>query len=495
MVDFLPPAPNASAIIKHGDITLNKNTGSPAINIPLYTVKGNKIAVGVSLGYSSTGIKVDEIASRTGMGWVLNAGGVITRTVRGWADDKTVRLTPVYPTAGYNCATYNLFKKVTSSNNHLGGYDAEPDLYNFNMNGISGSFVFSSDEEAILIPAEKYRVEKDWTGNADWNFKITTTDGIAYYFGGPGATELTKRNSTCGKSYDDFLANAWYLRKVEHPNGEIITLSYSALTYTYETGSSETRYWADLNNYCTVTPGATGCVNMVTTQGVLLTGITSTSNNNGVVFTYGTRQDCTDKLLSTVTQMVNGQAAGTFNLTYDQHYANMSYNYVYSTGQEYTPYLIQLTESSSDLAFSKTHKFEYNDPGGRPPRLSYSQDHWGYFNGRINTTLIPKPATFILQQRFPAATANREADSSFAGKGLLAKIVYPTGGVDKIDYEGNTMKIDYPVYQTYHEYNCAVTGTSSTAQVIKTATFTIDQPQMVELDIAYTTTDAANYDP
>ena len=494
MVDFLPPAPNASAIIKHGDITLNKNTGSPAINIPLYTVKGNKIAVGVSLGYSSTGIKVDEIASRTGMGWVLNAGGVITRTVRGWADDKTARITPYYPNADYNCATYNLFEKVTTSNNHLGGYDAEPDLYNFNMNGISGSFVFSQDEEAILIPAEKYKVEKDWAGSNGWNFKITATDGIAYYFGGPGATELTKRTSTCGKTYDDFIANAWYLVKVEHPNGEIITLSYSALTYTYETGSSETRYYADLNYYCTITPGSTSCVNMVTTQGVLLTGITSTSNNNGVVFTYGTRQDCTDKLLSTVTQLVNGQPAGTFNLTYDQHYANMSYNYVSSARQEYTPYLTQLTESSSDLAFSKTHKFEYNDPGGRPPRLSYSQDHWGYFNGRINTTLIPKPSTFVLQQRFPAATANREADSSFAGKGLLSKIVYPTGGVDKIDYEGNTLNTN-PVYQTYHEYNCAVTGTASTGQVIKSATFTIDGAQMVELDINYTTTlDPSQYD-
>ena len=66
MVDFLPPAPNAAAIIKHSEITLNKNTGAPSISIPLFTVKGNKLSAGVSLGYSSTGIKVDEIASRAG---------------------------------------------------------------------------------------------------------------------------------------------------------------------------------------------------------------------------------------------------------------------------------------------------------------------------------------------------------------------------------------------------------------------------------------------
>ena len=42
MVDILPPAPNASAIIKHSAITVSNNTGSPNINIPLFTLKGTE---------------------------------------------------------------------------------------------------------------------------------------------------------------------------------------------------------------------------------------------------------------------------------------------------------------------------------------------------------------------------------------------------------------------------------------------------------------------
>jgi hypothetical protein len=125
MVDFLPPAPNAAAIIKHSDLGINKNTGSPSISIPLFTVKGNKLAVNISLGYSSTGIKVDEIASRTGMGWVLNAGGVITRTVRGWPDETSYRMAPPYDPAQDNCGTYAFLENIATAPKS-GGPDASP---------------------------------------------------------------------------------------------------------------------------------------------------------------------------------------------------------------------------------------------------------------------------------------------------------------------------------------------------------------------------------
>lgn len=507
MVDFLPPAPNAAAIIKHSDIGVNKNTGSPSVNIPLFTVKGTKLAANVSLGYSSTGIKVDEIASRAGMGWVLNAGGVVTRIVRGRADEVSTRITPPSPNPDPNCGTYNFLESAIAPGSLTSGNDAEPDLFNFSMNGISGSFVFNSSMQPVLIPAEKYVVLTDFTTNASWNIKITTTDGVSYYFGGPGATEKTKRNSTCGKSYDQYTPNAWYLIKIEHPNGEYINFSYTPLTYTYETGVSETRHWLNpvtdqrdvpaggvvtcLSN-CTAPPSSS-CINIVSTQGVLLSGIVNSSHS--VNFTYTTRQDCGDMLLSSVTHYVNGQNAGLFNLTYNQQYANTTYQNVSSTGQQWTPYLTELNESSPDLAFTKTHKFVYNDPGSRPPRLSFSQDHWGYFNGKINSTFIPKPTDLYLQQRFPQATANREVDPDFAGKGLLTKIVYPTGGIDNIDYESNDEPIAIPEYQTLHEYNCSVTGTGTITQVTNSTTFTIDRAQVVELDITSTTSDAVNYDP
>src|SRR5205085_5647371 len=109
------------------------NTGSPTISIPLFTVTGNKIAAGVSLGYSSTGIRVDEIASRAGMGWVLNAGGVVTRTVRGRPDEFSTRIAPPFANAGTNCGTFNFLENAVAIGSLTSGYDAEPDLFNFHM--------------------------------------------------------------------------------------------------------------------------------------------------------------------------------------------------------------------------------------------------------------------------------------------------------------------------------------------------------------------------
>lgn len=45
VVDFLPPPPNAAAITKAGYFNLNKNTGAPNINIPIYSVKGKYLSM------------------------------------------------------------------------------------------------------------------------------------------------------------------------------------------------------------------------------------------------------------------------------------------------------------------------------------------------------------------------------------------------------------------------------------------------------------------
>src|SRR6476620_10073918 len=86
LVKVTPPSPNVQAFQKYGDIPVSPYTGVPNISIPLYTVKFRDISVPISISYHASGIKVAEEAGQIGLGWVLNAGGVISRTVIG-ADD------------------------------------------------------------------------------------------------------------------------------------------------------------------------------------------------------------------------------------------------------------------------------------------------------------------------------------------------------------------------------------------------------------------------
>ena len=86
--EFVPPTPNAAALGEFGDIPVSHHTGVPNISVPIFTVTEGELSLPISLDYHSSGVKVDEISSWVGLGWSLNAGGVITRTVQGKADEQ-----------------------------------------------------------------------------------------------------------------------------------------------------------------------------------------------------------------------------------------------------------------------------------------------------------------------------------------------------------------------------------------------------------------------
>lgn len=476
MVDFLPPPPNAAAIAKHSALTLNKNTGVPNINIPLYAVSSRGLSVPVSLSYSSSGIKVDEIASRAGMGWVLNAGGVVTRTLRGTPDEVNPRRYP-WAAIGMNWSTYNYFESIAKSTN-FNGYDSEPDLFTFSFNGFSGSFVFDANMQPVQLSHSNCKISYDFS-SSDWNFKIVDGRGISYYFGGNSRVEKTKREQICGKLFDTYMATAWYLKKIEHPNGSRIDFNYTEHAYEYDNGVTETHY----KNYDGFTGHNCGegnppcanytnksCINLTKTQGVLLSEIVA-PNHSTIKFHYQSRQDCGDKLINKI-ELINGfdqSVVGFVKLNYTDVVSTPVYGTEYYAFSKHTPYLYSLIENSADSSLQKTHLFVYHKPAERPARLSYSQDHWGYFNGVINSTLVPKPDQY-LQERFPFATGNREPDIKYTQKGMLCKIVYPTGGMDSIVYEANQAMVNTSI-NPKHNLTCQVTGTGQSAQVTKTLSF------------------------
>jgi len=483
-VDFLPPAPNAAAIAKAGIFSLNKNTGAPSVNVPLYTLKGRKLAVNVGLSYATNGIKVDEIASRVGMGWSLNAGGVVTRIVRGAPDERLPRKYPTEP-VGNNWATYNYMKEVSLSDNTT-GVDAQPDLFNFNFNGFSGSFVFDENMHVVQVPYGNLKIEYDFATAATWNFKITTPDGVRYFFGGPNTTEKTKRDNTCGKSFDTYLATSWYLKKIEHPTGDVIIFSYNSLEYTYDNGSSESRelvteYQASGGNcnFGVSTPQltASNCVNYTRTQGYYLTDIGSSAGS--VHFTYTTRSDCSDVLLSGVS--VYNSIGGTNRVK------NYDFFYLHANT---APYLSMIKDNSQETNEGIYYQFVYNDPGARPARLSKSQDHWGFYNGKNNSTLLPHefsltdPGYFTYYYYFSSLSyADRSPDFEYASKGMLTRIIYPTGGMDSIIYEPNGTGYGPNNVRHKTEYTCEVTGTGLHNAVTKDISFTTGGSQSVTLQI------------
>ncbi|WP_264536564.1 hypothetical protein [Flavobacterium sp. N1736] len=81
-------APNAAGFKQVNFSSVGEYTGSASINVPIYQIQIGQINIPIELNYSSTGVKVDETASNVGQNWSLNAGGIVTKVIKGIEDFK-----------------------------------------------------------------------------------------------------------------------------------------------------------------------------------------------------------------------------------------------------------------------------------------------------------------------------------------------------------------------------------------------------------------------
>jgi hypothetical protein len=313
------------------------------------------------------------------------------------------------------------------------GYDSQPDIFSFNFGGYSGRFVFDTLMNPVFLPHTNMKLEKNFF-STDWKIKITTDDGIKYYFGGAGAADTSARSSAmnCGKNYNEDVETAWYLKRIEHPNGDVISLTYTRHPFWHFSGQTQTMYFrATTYSSCPAstlcqTMNDQTCVNKINVKSVLLSEVTASSGGK-IKFYYTDRQDCGDKLVNRMELLdpIKGNVLQAYALTYSYF------------GSNKIPFLTEVREKTASALEGKLYKFQYNNPASRPAELSFAQDHWGYYNGASNTTLIQQPSDPIMQSRFPGATANRAPSLQHAVTGMLTSVTYPTGGKDSLTYELN----------------------------------------------------------
>ena len=85
----IPPSPQAAALARYAEYPVSHTTGIPDITIPIYEIKLGDFILPISISYHASGARPDEIPTCVGLGWTLNAGGAITRTIIGGPDITT----------------------------------------------------------------------------------------------------------------------------------------------------------------------------------------------------------------------------------------------------------------------------------------------------------------------------------------------------------------------------------------------------------------------
>lgn len=477
-VQMIPQPPNAYSLGKYGDIPVSLYTGVPNISIPIFTMKNRDVSVDVSLSYHGSGNKVDEIASFVGLGWSLNAGGVITRVVRGKPESLTSNgsLLPQRSDIQF----YDYVQHPSTSDfiyqNKLyaastGQLDNEPDLFYFNFMGRTGKFVFDKNGIPILESKAALDIKWQYVNTIVQKFVIKDEKGYVY--------EFTDYEDTFFP--DDGLSrpSAWYLNKVTSPTGSSILFEYyNASSSNQVTRSYSTSIVTVLPYNTSITPPVNVPYEGTGFSELRLHKIISESGQIELIYKSERRKDypilqVTNPASSALEQIkvynadANLLKSFKFNTSYFE--ANNMEKYDGSSPEiySYLNYRLRLDglqEYASDMSeplspYTFTYLGDNNpltdDIYTLPYRLSPAQDHWGYYNQSYNTHMIPG-SSVTRSIYFPAwfkqlsppdgpetittaitGGANREPNAEALKAGLLSQIRYPTGGYTDFYFEAN----------------------------------------------------------
>jgi hypothetical protein len=439
-----PLSPNAASIQRFGDIPVGRYTGLPNIDIPVYNIKTTHLEVPVSLSYHASGVKIEDVASLVGLGWSLNAGGVITRNVRGLPDEHAF---------GYLSTNYLIDQYPTMDTTQLRNYyynissnlaDPQPDIFSFNAGPLSGKFHFKSNGNIICIPQKKIKIEYGNFGGTQNGFLIINTDGVKYYF--LDIEETSSYSSSLPMSGDEsYIVSAWYLTKIiSSDNKDSVTFEYESQTCTYNSISTMTHYITEPN-----ADDACGKPEVIlySQNNVLGKNLKKITFKNGsVILSTDTteRQDLQNAHALKSIRILNTDSTFIKKL-------NFYYSYTSSTNPVFTSndylkkrmYLDSLVVSDGIQNNSK-YSMDYYNRDNLPGRLSYNQDFWGYYNGAANQGLTPMGifSLSLISPYFgpyivPFYGADRTVRLSFAQCGNLKTLTYPTGGSNEFIYESN----------------------------------------------------------
>jgi YD repeat-containing protein len=459
-------SPTASAMGKFVDFPVNLHSGIPDISIPIYAVQEGPLQLPISLSYHASGLKVMEPSSWVGAGWSLNVGGVISRTVKGLPDDKRSIQTSNsffidggfsnYYLDGEGVPDWGWFAQ--------GAKDGEPDIFTFNFGNYSGKFFFREDQTPYLVPNIDLKIDTLLSATSDHNylkgFIITDPDGVRYHFGvTPDPTDIDPIEKSTTKVPGGFIAtlptvaSSWYLHKIETADREFeINISYRKEEYSFMTISAQ--------------PCIPDCSGKVQEIKVIVSGVSpqQVQFSGGTVDLIATqvRQDL-GKFNFIEADEFNNDARSLdsikINSSQTDHCIAYKFNYnyfddsssglpnlitqhgvVYNTDRKKLK-LTSLQELSCDGASAKSpYQFYYYDEDKVPRRLSFAQDHWGYFNGVSSNTEFMPPVSNDNGQNFSPGD-NKEAAWPAMRAGALRIVTYPTGGGTEYVYEPNSATV------------------------------------------------------
>jgi hypothetical protein len=430
--NYVQPSPDALGLAKYANTPISYYTGTPTINISLTQLVSKELTVPISLSYNASGHKVQEEAGSVGLGWSLvNAGGVITRIVRGLPDELA---------DGY-CGSNNRGEQANAQtpsaqfeqNVALGVWDGEPDIFFFNFLGRSGKFYLDASGTAYTIPYQDIIIKPAICVSGRQEWEIIDENGTRYFF---GSTASHKETSTYKKvspsnSPSTSYVSTWHLSKVLNANRtDSLTFtysSYSAIYYNYYYTKVE------LSNPCNTSVSQfKNESTQITVSARYPVQINSLAGRIELGWASGRKDISGGVYLSTVSLFnADNQLITKSRLEYSY------FNATGCTGSNNLCSRLRL-DKVYDLAPDPIASFTYNTTINLPAKNSPNFDHWGFYNGNTVNSWLPSSYYNDLifttnNHSFTGASRQPDADKVMAN--ILTRIDQRGGAYQIFEFE------------------------------------------------------------
>ena len=508
---IISPSPKASTLGIYAEIPVSYSTGVPQIEIPIWDIKVGGFSLPISLSYHASGIKVSQEASEVGLGWALNAGGVITRTVYG-KEDFGYRLgkQDQYPVRDRMPPAYLADKYLPYPSNSYFfdpgwevSVDMQPDLFHFNFNGRSGKFMLKQDGEAVIFPHQELKI----TYHTPLGLTIIDEKGVKYTFN-------ERERITSVREHKGYLLpngsipvnrsshfSAFYLSEIELVNKQKITFNYLPEKYQTTSPKQTTQYYNSVTMKKEIHYDTTVYTEV---EGSYLSSIEW--NLGKIEFETTERIDLLDagsdypqriSQIKIIDKTLPTTALKTFKLNhgYFNEPVNPPYVATAKTAENTRLKLNSITEYNAENDAKPPYVFSY-DESSLPSKVKGSRDHWGYQrggNGFNTPTLSNSPIagtnyfgnSIVANIRVTTGAEtplpyyinyqNRSPHFPEMQAGTLIGIQYPTGGTTEFEYEPHFFSKYEAIYKrSFYESvslksaTAKISGSSTNSQVQKT---------------------------
>ena len=477
----------SSSVYAQSSVNVDPLTGTANVQIPIYNLSSGQVAVPVSLVYSGSGVKPKDVEGTAGMNWNVQAGGQVSRLVRGLPDDCTKDTAGIsalgwMSTSNYgaNYATTFTFQNDNSTStcndetndiNNINSnvsfnFDTEPDVFYVSAPGLSCQLVYDRVTASFHpVVYQDLKISLSFVGGTAYNasqiasFTITNDKGITYIFSAP---ELVVQKTILGTGtaayfktkYNQYFNgvgyyDSWSLTSITDANGNGINLSYGASSARSSSNpvklyiAGATAYSLQYTVSQTVTPQVLKYISKFSH---------STSLHGDTLKFVGDTLNYAGLTGQTVITAINGMGRN-FQLTYSFVTASTGYKRAFlrnfsdpgcSTPINYSFSYIGETQSGGNYTTTL------------PDSSSTQIDYWGYYSTLASTlTLVPSvyvnPTNtnyqpYLIQVTSTTAPSyaynlnnsnNRGAHQFETYIGSLNTINYVTGGNTNITYEAN----------------------------------------------------------